>query len=474
MKKLLIEAKKRAEQREFDIRDYCFPKQYSFVSDSARFKTAVCSRRAGKSMSCAGDLIDTARKGPYHNVAYITLSRTSAERIIWPAIKSIIEEFKIPCKIDNTKLTVEFKGGSTIYLVGAKDRNEINKLRGLSIKKAYIDEAQSFKESIITELIDDVLAYATMDVNGTICLIGTPGPLSSGYFYEASHSTAWSNHKWTIFDNIWIKKKSGKEPAEVLAEERARKGITEDNPTYRREGLGEWVMDFDALVYKFSPDKNIYTALPDDKLEYIFGIDIGYNDADAIAILGYSYVEKKVYLIYEDVSAKQDITTLADKVKYLRDKYKPVRMVMDAGALGKKIQEELRQRQGLVLEAADKNRKFEFIELMNDDLRNGRLLAPLGSQFEEDAYKTEWDREKPGKLKISDRYHTDIGDAILYAWRECKHFFAEKTLVKPHPSSVEYMEQHEKMLSAKLERQARDAENDIMGSQEDMDALFRE
>lgn len=470
--KILAELRKRADKKQFLLADYCFDKQLKFISDSARYKTAVCSRRAGKSASCAGDMIETAKSGPFNNVAYITLSRTSAERIIWPILKQLVEEFKIDCKIDNTKLTMEFKGGSTIYLTGAKDRSEIQKIRGLSLKKAYIDEAQSFKESTITELIDDILAYCIMDVNGTICLIGTPGPLSSGYFYNACHSEGWSNHKWTIFDNPWIKRKSGKEPAELLAEERKRKGVDESNPTYRREALGEWVTDYDALVYKFSADKNLYRTLPQGKMEYIFGIDIGYNDADAIAVMGYSYEDKHVYLIEEEVTKKQDITSLANKIKALKEKYKPIRMVMDAGALGKKIQEELRLRQGLLLDAAEKTRKFEFIELLNDDLRNGRFKAYYGSQFEEDAYKTEWDRENPNKLKISDRYHTDIGDAILYAWRECRHYFYEPTEKAPLKDSEAYMRALEEKEADEMERLQKRGDHEL--AVEDAEFIYAE
>jgi hypothetical protein len=100
-------------------------------------------------------------------------------------------------------------------------------------------------------------------------------------------------------------------------------------------------------------------------------------------------------------------------------------MVIDAGGLGKKIQEELRPRYSINLEAAQKERKFEFIELLNDDLRTGRLKAFQRSRFEEDCYLVQWDRSNPDptKLKVSNNFHSDICDAVLYAWRECKHFY---------------------------------------------------
>lgn len=466
--KVLKELQRR-NSKSFSLQEHCFDKQLKFIKDDSRYKTGVVSRRGGKSEGCAADCVETAKSGPYNNVAYITLTRTSAKRIIWPIIKRIIKDYNIPHKIDNTELVVEFEGGSILYVGGCKDMNEAEKYRGLSLKKVYIDESQSFKESILSYLIDDVLAYATMDVNGSIILIGTPGPLASGYFFNASHSQNWSNHKWTIFDNPWIKIKSGKEPAELLAEERARKGISEDDPTYRREALAEWVNDLDALVFKFSADKNIYSALPSGKMEYIFGIDIGFNDSDAIAVLGYSYEDKNVYLVQEDIMDKQDITTLANKIKKLQEKYKPIKMVMDAGALGKKIQEEIRMRHSINCDAAEKHRKFEFIELLNDDLRNSRFKAFKGSQFEEDSYKSEWDRSNPDKLKISDRFHSDIHDAALYAFRECMHYLSEARKPELRLNDANWSDKIEEMISKRMEDSMRDKSNEA--DQDDIDFI---
>jgi hypothetical protein len=136
----------------------------------------------------------------------------------------------------------------------------------------------------------------------------------------------------------------------------------------------------------------------------------------------------------------------------LQEKYKPIKMVMDAGALGKKIQEEIRMRHGVLAEAADKHRKFEFIKLMNDDLRTGKFKAYNGSRFEQDCFLVQWDHDvKAGKLKISDSYHTDIGDAVLYAWRECRHYFQLEQVVKPKPHTFDYIKALEEKEAAKMQ-----------------------
>lgn len=472
-KRLLEEAERRARSLgKFTLETYCFQEQLSFINDPARFKTAVCSRRSGKSHACAADLIHTAMQGPHHNTSYITLARTSAKRIIWPVIKEVLKKYNIKHKIDNTELTVELESGSTIYVGGAKDFNEVDKYRGLSLKKAYIDEAQSFRDSILEVLVDDVLAYATMDVNGSVCMIGTPGPVPAGMFFRSSHNPTWANHKWTILNNPWIKLKSGKSPEELLAEERKRSGIDETNPKYQREALGLWVVDLDSLVFHYNPEINTVLEMPTEKMDYIFGIDIGFNDADAIAVLGYRPHDPCIYLVEEFVKAKQDITQLVGQIERLREKYKPTRMVMDAGALGKKIQAELQSRFSLPIEAADKTRKFEFIELLNDDLRNGRFKALPNSQFEDDSYKSEWENRIGQNPKISDRFHSDISDAVLYGWKLGRHYGFSTAPRKVAHNTDEYMELMEQKLMDEFERKKH--ETGLESSQEDMDSLWHD
>jgi hypothetical protein len=116
-------------------------------------------------------------------------------------------------------------------------------------------------------------------------------------------------------------------------------------------------------------------------------------------------------------------------------------MVMDAGALGKKIQDEIRRRHNIPMEAADKHRKHEFIKLLNDDLRTGRLKAYENSRFEQDSERSTWDYTNPFKPKVNAGFHSDIHDAVLYAWRECKHYlYSEEEVKKVDKNTDEYMQ----------------------------------
>lgn len=423
--RLLIEEAKKRQRVPFDVDQFCFDKQLSFIKDPARYKTAVCSRRSGKSLSCAAHLVSQCTTKKNQKCVYITLTRGTAKKIVWKEIMEIIKSHNLNVETNNTDLTITFLDtNSIIYFSGASKKDEVEKFRGLSLNLVYIDEVQSFKP-FISELIDEVLAYTVLDTAGTIALIGTPGPIPGGFFYETTHSIGWSNHKWTVFDNPHIKLKTGLEPAELLRQERERRGISENDPSYLREALGLWIQDSDSLVFKYNPAINNFDKLPDEELVYIFGVDLGYNDSDAVAVLGYSRIQKKVFLVEEWVKDKQGITELAEQIKLMINKYKPVKIKIDAGALGKKISEELIRRHQIPVEASDKHRKLEYIEFLNDDLRTGKFMIKSTSLTASDAMLLTWDIRTKDKRTVSNDFHSDILDAVLYAHREAKHYFAE-------------------------------------------------
>lgn len=461
---LLAEIQKRklkSERPEFIFTDFCFDKQVDFFrGKGTRFRNAVCSRRAGKTVGIVADMLDTCLKESEINLLYITITQQQARAIIWSDLLRLIEDYQLECKVDNTRLTVSFPNKSRIYIAGAKDRTEIEKFRGWKLRKCYIDECQSFR-TYIKELINDIIIPALRDKRGELYLTGTPGPVKAGVFYEYSQSKNWRSHHWTAFDNPYMHDPPNLNLEEVLREERIIRGIDESDPSYIRETFGKWIEDTDALVYKFNRTRNIYSALPSDgEWSYIIGIDIGYNDSDAIAVIGYNSHHKKVYLVDEHVKNKQNISQLVEVIQHYKDQYNPIRMVMDAGALGKKIQEELRFRHGLHIEAAEKSRKVEFIELLNDDLRTEKFKAFENSIFQEDCMLVQWDKDSkirnPERPKISDTYHSDICDAVLYAWRDCKHYLSEKPVPKVEPNTDDYMKELERKEAEEMQRKKED------------------
>jgi hypothetical protein len=460
----------------FKVSDILFDKQLKFVEDPRPYKIAVCSRRSGKTVACAADLVATALATPEINCLYITLSRNNAKKIIWGEIKKLNQRYKLMGVEDATELSITFPNKSIIYLSGAKDASEIEKFRGLSLKKCYIDECQSFRE-YIRELIDDIITPALMDYAGTLCLIGTPGPIPAGYFAEVAgvvqgkerESEHWSHHMWTFFENPYIIEKARKTYPDITHEdllnrELKRRGVDSSDPSIQREWYGRWVLDSDSLWIKYTKELNDFKTLDIAKhrYSYILGIDLGYNDADALAVLAWSSTDPCTYLVEEILAEKQGITELVEQVQYLNKKYNFDKMMIDAGALGKKIAEEMRRRHHIPVIAADKARKQENVGFLNDALRRGHFKARFDSNFAKDSFLVEIDRDKsrPDKMVVSDRYHSDIIDAVLYAFKESPAFTYSPPAPKAPPGTPAWFdEQEDEMWEHAVEFHSRQSES---------------
>jgi hypothetical protein len=389
----------------FDLSAILFPKQLPFGVDTSRQSTAVCTRRAGKTYGCAAKLLDVARNKPGCVALYVTLSRINAKRLLWGILKGLNAKHGLGGMPSEGELCLTMPNGSRVYLSGASDESEIEKFRGLALGIVLIDEAQSFP-LYIEKLVDEVLAPALMDFAGQLVLVGTPGPVPIGYFYDACTSPAWGHHAWSVLDNPHIKAKSGMEPSELLADELKRRGVTADDPVIQREWFGRWVLDTNSLVFRWETLAN--GRMPSKQQHHVMGVDIGFDDADAIAVLGWSDASPELELVEEWVGSKQTVSALMARVQAMHAKYKPDAVVADTGGLGKKICEEIQERTGIPIEAADKQRKLEHIELLNDALRTGKFFAGPESRFAQDCMKVEWDRTNRERPKISERFHSDI------------------------------------------------------------------
>ncbi len=449
----------------FSLKNFLFDKQLKFVEDPRPFKVAVCSRRAGKSVACAADLVDTALNNPHSVCLYITLARTSAKRILWPELIKLNDKYKLGMTPDLIELSMTFPNGAVIYCTGAKDASEIEKFRGLALKKVYIDECQSFRAHL-KELIDDVLVPALMDYDGSLILIGTPGPVPAGFFAEVSGATQkseaqhiedteedadfnWVRYHWTFFDNPHIALKSKKTHEQVLKRALKMRGVDVTDASIQREFFGKWVLDTNSLWIKYNSKLNNYDKLDQHhKWNYILGIDLGFNDADALAVIAWHDNSSEIYLVEEIITDKQDMTDLVAQINSIQRRYDISKMVIDEGGLGKKMAEEMRRRHSLPLHPADKARKQENVTFLNDALRTGRFKAKATSRFAQDSLLVEidWDKSTPDKVKVSDKFHSDIIDAVLYAFRESPAYAYEPPPDKPKPGTKEWAEQQENLM----------------------------
>lgn len=463
----ILDKRKREHVPGFNLKDICFPEQLAFIEDKSPWVTASCSRRAGKTEVCAFDLIHTALAQENVTCLYITLTRANAERLVWPKLLMVNEKYKLQGVVNISKLSITFPNGSIIYCSGCNDKSELDKFRGLALRLIYIDEAQSFK-SFIRELIDEVLAPTLADYAGSLKLLGTPAPIKTGFFWETKQSEAYSHHQWTFWNNPFIASKSGLSHAEILERELKRRGVSKDHPSVRREWFGEWTIDTDSLVLHYQDDKNHYEGIP-ELTDYLIAIDVGFNDADAIAVIGWHKHHRVAYLVEELVTPQQGITELINQLQPLVKKYDPFKVIMDPGGGGKKIAEEITKRHDITVLPAEKSRKIEYLALLDDALRTGNFKAKKSSRFAEDSFTVEWDYDKStsDKLVIKDEPHSDIVDAVLYGFREALHWLSEPEVVRPKPGTNAYAQMQEDEVIERLEKELFDQkEEELMKNQD--------
>lgn len=377
-------------------------------------------------------------KYPKATCIYLALTEDSAFEIMWPILVEINDTYKLDLKFVESQLTVIHPNGAKLKLYGADMKNFIKRLKGRKSPGIAVDEGQDFG-SHLESLLNDVLTPMLVDyADGWLAVTGTPGPVPSGYFFEITHEKkhGFSNHYWTLYDNPYLPDAHGF--VEAL---KIKKEWDDLNPTLRREYLNEWVLDMESLWIRYKKEVNHYDILPQHvkQWNYIMGVDIGFKDADAIAVLAWSNECKETYLVEEVITTKQDITGLIEQIEATRVKYAQLtkdragiyKIVIDQGGLGLKIAEEMRRRHGVPVEPADKKLKAENVGVLNDELRMGRFKAKADSRFAKDSYliQIDWLHSRPDKIVIKKEPHSDIIDSVLYAHKE-SYAFTHVTEVK--------------------------------------------
>jgi len=434
--------------------DPAFPHQTSFVADPAKLKAALCTRRAGKSYGAGSYLLKEAWENPGCTCLYIALTRQSAKNILWKdVLKTINRKLALGCKFNETELSCTLPNGSVIYLLGVDaTEEEREKLLGQKYRLVVIDEAASYTINL-EELVYGTLKPAVADYRGTICLIGTPGNLKRGLFFDITNGkrAGWSLHRWSAFENPHIRDNWLAEIAEL----KAASPLIEETPLFQQHYLGRWVVDDSKLVYRYQPGRNDFANLPElppSGWHYLLGIDLGYTDATAFVVGAYHDQSRVLYLVEALEETGLDISAVAARIKDYQARYPLDTLVVDGA--NKQAVEEMRRRHGLPLEAADKRGKADFIEQMNAEFIQGRIvLGPscvwnrqsqpgAPGSLQEEYLGLIWDERAlaRGERKEHPNAPNHGADASLYLWKRAYQYLSEVPAKKHAPGTREAAE----------------------------------
>ncbi len=428
------------------------PVQEAVARDTHDRVAVRCPRRSGKSYCALSIALERCLRQPKSYWVIIGLTRPTIKQIYWRPLQSLSQSMLLGLHFQHTELTAYFPNGSLIRFAGAESRAEVEKLRGAAYHGVIVDECKSFNAVVFSELIDDVLAPALQDHGGTLYLIGTPGAILTGPFYEAtcqppvvkelrddegneykiqSNRLAgtttgadvrweWSLHTWTVRDNtaapkIWQRGLLEKE----------RKGWGDDHPTWRREYLGEWVAAENIFVYQYVQHRDGYSGdLPSGHTwRNILGADFGHRDATAFVIWSYSDTHPGLFERVSFKAPRMAISQMADVIRALESEVGGVDMrVGDPAGGGATMMFTLGSEHELPFLVGQKTKKLEYINHFNSDLASGLIHIIRGGELEREIQENRWHEASLGRLPVEDpQTPNDLCDAALYAWRHCHH-----------------------------------------------------
>jgi hypothetical protein len=405
-----------------EFRSILGPQQLALVDDKAPLVSAHPGRRAGKTTAFIGKALKTFDERRDAKVFYFAPTGEQGIDILWESIGRYNREFGLGLR-EHWSDGWWTRGERKLEVFSFHDRDDVERARGRYAHLVAVDEAQLAPDWFARKFEEAILP-TTIDYLGQAWATGTPGPVSEGFFFEACHDTEkWSTgHHWTANDNPFFLRQG----RDVLAEVRARFHFDEQNVTYRREWLGLWIVDPDALVY-YIPDKAIVTAPADTQwFGNIIGLDFGWKDHDAIGIVGIEKLRQTSHLRHMETKGQQNNHELFRRIRVLAEKFpgprggKPTVVYDPAGHATRKTIETFRvDAPGIVWVQADKQRKVEFIDWLNNDLREGTTTVEADCSMVKEAMRLRWKR--PGKV-AEDADHSDQGDAWLYSWRHARDY----------------------------------------------------
>jgi hypothetical protein len=432
-----------------------FPQQLAVIDDPTHSKAIWCTRRAAKSFTDGLYAFHEALKYPGVNILYVGLTRAEAKFIIWKDVFSVINRACDIRAIPNlTELTWTFPNGSVIQVTGIDaDEEEMNKKLGQKYRLVLVDEASLYSIDL-RRFCYDIIGPATADQDGSILLSGTSSNLPRGLFYDVTtgKEPGWSLHAWTAFDNPHMAVK-WQAHIDRIAKERP---LYLETNQYRQWYLNEWVVDEEKLVYRFNPDRNVYSDLSPELAvnsvngwTYILGVDLGWEDDNAFVLTGWHDLDPALYVLKTFNKPKMTFDQVAEKInEFIADPAFPIYKVVIDNA-NKQGVETMRDRYDIPFEGADKAGKVEFIEMINADLIQRRIKIHRECKSLQDemctlVWITDGDKIRVPK-KENPSLSNHLCDALLYAWRNGYHFLYTPAKIKPLPGTPEYVREQDEL-----------------------------
>lgn len=253
--------------------------------------------RSSKTVCSLMAWLKFVREAPPGNLLMVgKTERTLRRNIIDPLVEMLGTS---RCKLNAGEGTLHLLG-RRVYIAGANDERAQEKIRGMTLLGAYIDEL-----SVLPESFWEMLRTRMSEAGARICATTNP----EGPFH-------WLKTKWLDRARLWLDRdgRTHHRADDSAPLHRFSFKLT-DNPHldpeyvadlvassaglwYRRLILGEWALAEGAVFDCYDPDQHITTALPTMARWVSVGVDYGTTNPFAGVLLGVGE-DRRLYAVSE-------------------------------------------------------------------------------------------------------------------------------------------------------------------------------
>ena len=246
--------------------------QRQIANSKARFRTAICGRRFGKSYLAMRELAKFASK-PNQRIFYVAPSYRMAKQIIWDKLKYKLMDMNWVEKVNESDLTIHLVNGSKISLRGA---DNFDSLRGVGLDFLVMDEFAMIDEKAWSEVLRATLS----DTGGHALFISTPMGMGNWAYdlYQNQHNDPehWESFSFTSLDG-------GRIPPEEI--EQARRDL--DERTFRQEYMATFEEAGGRIYYAFDRNHNVRACEVADRSMIFVGMDFNIDPMSAVIAVRY-------------------------------------------------------------------------------------------------------------------------------------------------------------------------------------------
>lgn len=429
-------------------RNLAIPSALAELMRPHRYKVISHGRGAGGSWTIARLLLLRGLDG-----RQVILCCREIQRTIRDSVHALLRRQIELLNLENayTVTDNEIRGpGSTRFIFRGlrSDPAEIKSMEGITV--AWVGEAQA-----VSQQSWDVLIHTVREPGSEIWVDFNPAsPDDATYrlFVDHRQPDEWYTHI-TYHDNPWFPSELERERQHLLETNRPKhdhiyggvplilteaRVFTPDQKNYfSLDQFREWVSENSATDhFRPTPGSRLAYRVPQARCDVRLtaGLDYGYEDANAFAIVAYSLDPKypEHWLLWEEKIWHVGVKPVADMVR--RGELAVEMMAAEAGVInrhidicsdfgggGKQIAAELAMQYGIACFTPAVKTAREFaLNVLRDEVAEGVFRLKAGGPLDEEMGRIVWQRDEQERIirEIDDNiYHPDALWATIYALR---------------------------------------------------------